>query len=42
MGFSMIEVAPVTWKYKIVGKGKDKDASRMLVMQLFSQLSKQF
>ena len=42
MKLPLIEVAPITWKTKIVGKGKDKDASRMLVMQLFPQLSKQF
>jgi len=35
----LLEVAPITWKNKMIGKGKSKDASRMLAAQLFPQLS---
>lgn len=42
MGFPVMEVAPITWKSKIVGKGKDKDASRMLVIQTFPSLASEF
>lgn len=35
----LLEVAPITWKTKMVGKGKGKDASRMAALQLFPQLA---
>lgn len=38
MEFPLMEVAPITWKTKMIGKGKDKDASRMLASQLYPQL----